>query len=187
MLSNLSIRILHLLSSQNLNTFVLFSNSPKFEREEEVIDGRNNEKKTHGYLQTWNLSKILHRRIFWLKILHRQFHLISTVLVRKNTKNEWKWRNLHHWQKFYTAAGTDGMDKFHLSARGWFFHFWIGFKFHGVCRWNNNNKDWTLRFGSINLRPFNTLQISMGKLGGTANTTAPFSSTLSHPSPHIPF
>ena len=25
---------------------------------------------------------------FRLKILHRQFHLISTVLVRKNTKNE---------------------------------------------------------------------------------------------------
>ena len=23
-------------------------------------------------------------------------------------------RNLHHWQKFYPAAGTDGMDKFHL-------------------------------------------------------------------------
>ena len=64
--------------------------------------------------QTWYLSKNLHRRIFRLKILHRQFHLISTVLVRKNTKNEWKWRNLHRWQKFYTAAGTDGMDKFHL-------------------------------------------------------------------------
>ena len=64
--------------------------------------------------QTWNLSKILHRQIFRLKILHRQFHLISRVLVRKNTKNEWKWRNLHRCQKFYTAAGTDGMDKFHL-------------------------------------------------------------------------
>ena len=36
--------------------------------------------------QTWNLSKILHRRIFRLKILHRQFHLISTVLVRKKHK-----------------------------------------------------------------------------------------------------
>ena len=67
-----------------------------------------------GSLQTWNLSKILHRRIFRLKILHRQFHLILTVLVRKNTKNEWKWRNLHRWQKCYTAAGTDRMDKFHL-------------------------------------------------------------------------
>ena len=40
-------------------------------------------------MQTWNLSKILHRRIFRLKILYRQFHLILTVLVeKKNTKNE---------------------------------------------------------------------------------------------------
>ena len=31
-----------------------------------------------------------------------------------NEKNERKWRNLHRWQKFYTAAGTDGTDKFHL-------------------------------------------------------------------------
>ena len=40
-----------------------------------------------AYSQTWNLSKILHRRIFRLTILHRQFHLISTVLVRNDTKN----------------------------------------------------------------------------------------------------
>ena len=70
--------------------------------------------------QTWNLSKILHRRIFRLKILHRQFHLISTVLVRKNTKNEWKWRNLHRCQKFYTAACSDGIGKFHLWIRAFF-------------------------------------------------------------------
>ena len=38
--------------------------------------------------QTWNLSKNLHRWIFTLKILHRQFYLISTVLVRKKHK---KW------------------------------------------------------------------------------------------------
>ena len=56
-------------------------------------------------VQTWNLSKILYRRIF---------RLISTVLVRKNTKNKWKWRNLHRWQKFYTAAGSDSIDEFHL-------------------------------------------------------------------------
>ena len=69
--------------------------------------------------QTWNLSKIWHRQIFRLQILHRQFHLISTVLVRKNTQNEWKWRNFHRyrWQKFYTAAGIDGMDKFHLWVK----------------------------------------------------------------------
>ena len=30
-------------------------------------------------------------------------------------RNEWKWRNLHCWQKFYTAAG---MDKSHIW-RGW--------------------------------------------------------------------
>ena len=36
--------------------------------------------------QTWNLSKNLHRRIFRQKILHRQFHLFSTVLVGKTQK-----------------------------------------------------------------------------------------------------
>ena len=36
-------------------------------------------------MQTWNLSKKLHRQIFELKILQHQFHLISTALVRKNT------------------------------------------------------------------------------------------------------
>ena len=40
----------------------------------------------HHSQQTWNLSKNLHRRIFSLKILHRQFHLISTVLVGKKHK-----------------------------------------------------------------------------------------------------
>ena len=27
-----------------------------------------------------------------------------------------KWRNLHHWQKFYTAGGSDGSDKSHLCV-----------------------------------------------------------------------
>ena len=27
------------------------------------------------------------------------------------------WRNLHRWQKFHTAAGSDGMDKSHLWFR----------------------------------------------------------------------
>ena len=26
------------------------------------------------------------------------------------------YRNLHRWQKFYTAARSDGMDKFHLCS-----------------------------------------------------------------------
>ena len=27
------------------------------------------------------------------------------------------WRNLHHWQKFDTAAGSDGMNKSHLCLK----------------------------------------------------------------------
>ena len=88
-------------------------------------------------IQTWNLSKILHRRIFRLKILHRQFHLISTVLVRKNTKNEWKWRNLHRWQKIYTAVGSDGMDELHLWSQSymWEVFFQADGKGSGSCGW----------------------------------------------------
>ena len=52
---------------------------------------------------------------------HRQFHLISTVLEKKTQKNDWKWRNLLRWQKFYTAAGSDGTDKFHLWLPNWHF------------------------------------------------------------------
>ena len=66
------------------------------------------------YDQRSNLSKNLHRRNFRPKLLHRQFQLISTVLVMKTQKNEWKWRNLHRWQKFYTVASSDGMYKSHL-------------------------------------------------------------------------
>ena len=58
--------------------------------------------------QTWNLSKNLHRRIFRLKILHRQLHLISTVLVGKKTQKMSKNGEI------YTAASSNGMDKFHL-------------------------------------------------------------------------
>ena len=41
----------------------------------------------------------------------------NSVSGKKNTKNEWKWRNLHRWQKFYTAAGIDGIDKSHLCIQ----------------------------------------------------------------------
>ena len=37
----------------------------------------------------------------------------------KKTQKKWKWRNLRRWQKFYTAAGSDGMDKFHLWRAPW--------------------------------------------------------------------
>ena len=43
--------------------------------------------------QTWDLSKILHHRIFRPKILHPYFYRISTVLVIRTPKNEWKWRH----------------------------------------------------------------------------------------------
>ena len=48
--------------------------------------------------QTWNLSKNIHRRILRLKILHYQFHLISTVLVGKKHK---KWEKM---EKFTPLA-----------------------------------------------------------------------------------
>ena len=40
--------------------------------------------------------------------------LNSNSFSDKTQKNEWKWRNLHRWQKFYTAAGSDGIEKFQL-------------------------------------------------------------------------
>ena len=54
------------------------------------------------------------QKIYTAGISGQNFQLISTVLVIKTQKNEWNQRNLHCWQKFYTAAGSDGMDKFHL-------------------------------------------------------------------------
>ena len=39
---------------------------------------------------------------------------ISPNFKRCSDKNTKKWRNLHCCQKFYTAAGSDGMDKSHL-------------------------------------------------------------------------
>ena len=30
-----------------------------------------------------------------------------------------KWRNLHHWQKFNTTAGSDGRYKYHLCLFVW--------------------------------------------------------------------
>ena len=45
--------------------------------------------------QTWDLSKLWHRRIFRPKILHPYFHWVLPVLVIKTPKNEWKWSNAH--------------------------------------------------------------------------------------------
>ena len=39
-----------------------------------------------------------------------------TTVLEKNVEIKCTWRNLHRWQKFYTAAGSDGIDKFHLRC-----------------------------------------------------------------------
>ena len=65
--------------------------------------------------QTWHLLKNLHPWIFRPKISHTLFSLnINTLGDKKTPKNEGIWKNLHRWQKFYTATGSDGIDKSHL-------------------------------------------------------------------------
>ena len=85
----------------------------------------------------------------------------------KNTKNEWKWRNLHRWQKFYTAASTDGTDKFHLcicwTHMKFCNHYWdpLDYVIHGQPVINDNSHSdlvarlkWRLlaHWGSPNLK-----------------------------------
>ena len=65
--------------------------------------------KDGGYNQTWDLSKILHCRIFRPKILHYKFYWISTVLVIKTQNNECFLRSLHRWQQFYTQVSTSSL------------------------------------------------------------------------------
>ena len=94
-----------------------FSNTQNFcsLRTTLVSDNNTNRCSLLKQAQTGNLSKNLHHRIFGLKILHHQFHLILTVLVRKNTKNEWKMEKFTPLAKNFTLPpATDGMDKFHL-------------------------------------------------------------------------
>ena len=66
--------------------------------------------------QTWNLSKKFTPPDFWAKNFTPSISPNFNSFSGKNTKNEWKWRNLHRWQKFYTATGSDGIDKFHLCS-----------------------------------------------------------------------
>ena len=67
-----------------------------------------------GMSQTWNFVKNFTPSDFQEKILHRQFHLILTGLVIKNTNNEWNGEIYTAGKKFYTAAGSDGSDKSYL-------------------------------------------------------------------------
>ena len=41
----------------------------------------------------------------------------NSLSKKKHKKMSENGKNLQRWQKFYTAAGSDGMDKFHLW--GW--------------------------------------------------------------------
>ena len=51
--------------------------------------------------------------VLWpLKILVPEY--ADMEFVQNFTPPDFQAKNLHRWQKFYTAAGTDGMDKFHL-------------------------------------------------------------------------
>ena len=36
--------------------------------------------------------------------------------LKNDRENVVFWRNLHHWQKFYTAAGSDGSDKLRYES-----------------------------------------------------------------------
>ena len=61
--------------------------------------------------------KKIHRRIIRPKILNRKFFRITSVSVIRTQRMCCLWRNIHCWQKFYTAAGSDGMDKYHVCPR----------------------------------------------------------------------
>ena len=64
-------------------------------------------------LQAWDLS-ILHCRISTPKSFTPSILPNFNSFSDANTKKEWTLRNLHRWQKIYTAAGNDGRDKSHL-------------------------------------------------------------------------
>merc|ERR1712004_129501 len=85
--------------------------------------------------QTWNLSKNLHRRIFRLKILHRQFYLISTVLVRKKTQKMSENGEIYTAGKNFTLPPAVTAWTNSTSAVGQHYHYWflnILPSFHGA-------------------------------------------------------
>ena len=62
--------------------------------------------------QTWDLSKILHRRNFRLKpSISPNFNSFSDKTPKKKSENG---EIYTAGQKFYTAAGSDDSDKSHL-------------------------------------------------------------------------
>ena len=60
-----------------------------------------------------------------------------------NSFSEWEWRNLHRWEKSYTAASTDGMDKFHLCSDGFEFHDSLVFVITVQCLWKDKSLFWS--------------------------------------------
>ena len=79
--------------------------------------------------QTWNLSKILYPRIFRLKILHHQFHLILTVLVGKTQK-------MRENEEIYTAGKSFTLDRMVIFAKKFVkVHFLLGNDFSVWREW----------------------------------------------------
>ena len=58
----------------------------------------------------------------------------------KTQENEWKWRNLHRWQKTYTPAGSNGRDKSHL----WLYIWYTRCPKKLTSRKKNPNQTWVL-------------------------------------------
>ena len=49
-----------------------------------------------------------------VKSFRDEIRIKCTLYFHLYCKSRCLWRNLHRWQKFYTAAGSDGMNKSHL-------------------------------------------------------------------------
>ena len=60
-------------------------------------------------------QKKLRCRIFRPKILNRKFFRITSVSVIRTQRMCCLWRNIHCWQKFYTAAGTRTAGTWQIS------------------------------------------------------------------------
>ena len=87
--------------------------------------------------------------------------LISLNINSLGYENEWKWRNLHRWHKIYTATGSDGSDKSHLSD--WWQKIFL------LSTWINQKwEQWGMMFGIL-LGEFLWLSIKVSKRLQLAN------------------
>ena len=60
----------------------------------------------------------MHQISIWAFFGYKLANNSMTTVLEKNVEIKCTWRNLHRWQKFYTAAGSDGRDKSHLCRTG---------------------------------------------------------------------